>query len=128
MKKILLIIVLIICFGVSGCWEVSSGERVGIITKFSYKGVFWSTWEGEMMLGSSNSGSTWEFALDNKCHRGENLSELIKKIQMAADTGKRVKLIYKQEMVTAWWRSDNTHLIQNVIFLDDVKSIEKGKN
>ena len=29
----------------------SEGTRSGVVQKFSKKGMFWSTWEGEMNLG-----------------------------------------------------------------------------
>jgi hypothetical protein len=115
MKYLLVFVLLLVCVYVSGCWETSEGERVGVITKFSHKGAIWSTWEGEMMLGSSNSGSTWQFALDNSSYRNENVQELVRKIQHYAETGERVKLTYKEEMITAPWRSGDTHLIQDVV-------------
>lgn len=118
MKKLLVAAVLLLCCtGLSGCWEVSDGERAGTIVKFSHKGLIWPTWEGGIMLGSSNSGLTQTFSLDNNHRRGENLDLLVSKLKRAAETGERVKITYKQEFITAPWRSGDTYLVQDVVFV-----------
>lgn len=44
----------ILCW--DGCYEnYSTGERSGDIYKFSKKGFFWKSWEGEMYLGGYHS-------------------------------------------------------------------------
>lgn len=95
----------------SGCFEYSDGERVGTITKFSKKGWFCKTWEGEMYLGglkkktTSNGESTttsmvantWDFTVEDE--------RLVPAIQKAMAAGDPVTLHYKEEMVS-FCRSD----------------------
>lgn len=48
MKKNLIYLTLILLL--TGCWEVSNGEKVGTIVKFAKEGMFIKTWEGELIL------------------------------------------------------------------------------
>ncbi len=45
----------------------SEGERIGFVTKFSNKGRFWKSWEGELNLTQTgmNTSSTFQFSIDN---------------------------------------------------------------
>lgn len=45
--KISWVLIILVLF-ISGCLEYSDGQRVGIVTKFSQKGLIWKTWEGEL--------------------------------------------------------------------------------
>lgn len=103
----------------------SNGFRVGIVTKFSEKGVIWKTWEGEMNLGGTRTAETgrgrtnitlnlWEFSLDNQRMRGENLERLKSILLEAQDSGKSVKVQCTQEVFVAPWRADTTYVIQDV--------------
>ena len=107
-----IVLVLIIAFG--GCSsDYSSGERTGIVTKFSKKGIMYKTWEGELNMGgfknsTDDDGNTkvlanvFEFSLDNSTNRGENLQALVDSINKAMEMGKRVTLHYNQELHTDW--------------------------
>lgn len=68
----------------------SDGERIGVITKLSKKGVMNKTWEGTLQAsGNDVSGlNAFEFSTLN-----DNVAE---EISEAADGGKRVKLTYSQ--------------------------------
>ena len=68
----------------------SDGERIGVITKLSKKGVVNKTWEGTLQAsGNDVSGlNTFEFSTLN--------DKVAEEISEAADEGKRVKLIYSQ--------------------------------
>lgn len=105
----------------TGCWQVSEGERAGVVTKFSHKGAIWQSWEGELHYAGANGtivADSWEFALDNAAQRGENLQALVEKLTEAQRSGRRVKIVYKQEMATAPWRSGSPYLVQSVEFVD----------
>jgi hypothetical protein len=73
----------------------SDGERAGTISKLSYKGVAWKSWEGEMVLGGMvtdaeghASANIWKFTvLDTR---------LVPAIQAAASSGRRVTVQYVQ--------------------------------
>src|SRR5262245_59606988 len=82
---------LALCLLCGGCpwWSdttYSEGERVGVIVKFSHKGVIWKSWEGEMHLGGARAGgdgavpNLWHFSL----RRGEEGS-LVQKVTAAQD-------------------------------------------
>lgn len=111
MKKILCVVFMFICLSVlPGCYDVSEGERVGTITKFSNKGFFIRTWEGEMILGGSgasgNEYNTFSFSVDQP--------SLVEHIKESQRTGKVVTLVYHQEWVKAPWRSDSNYFIDSV--------------
>jgi hypothetical protein len=110
MKKLLLILICITF--ASGCIVKSEGERVGTISKFSEKGIFVSTWEGDAILGgvgaSGNSENTWKFTVEDSA-----VAERVKKFHK---TGKLVVLKYRQEMFVAPWRGDTHYFVEGVEF------------
>lgn len=73
MKKLLLITLSLLVF--TSCTNnYSTGNRVGIITKFSYKGLMWDSWEGDLKVspGIANGNSQmigqyedFNFSIDN---------------------------------------------------------------
>lgn len=79
----------------------SDGERTGVITKISKKGLIWKSWEGDMLVGGmakDDDGTmvpaTWHFSLSNT--PGGN--ELAAKISEKSAAGGKVTLHYNQ-----WW-------------------------
>lgn len=51
-----------LCVLTTGCYETSSGERYGTLTRFSKSGVMFKTYEGELILGAFGaSGSSNTF-------------------------------------------------------------------
>ena len=47
---------------------VSDGKRVGVLTKFSHKGLFIKSYEGELNMGglrNSKVANVWEFSCSN---------------------------------------------------------------
>lgn len=106
----------IACLLLAGCGDYSDGERVGIVQKFSTKGLFVKTWEGEMLLGglkkkttsttdseghahSSTSmiANTWDFTVEDPA--------LVAKVQKLIDEGHVIKARYRQEVITHPWRT-----------------------
>jgi len=110
MKRIKLILIALSVALLSSCSNYSAGERIGIITKFSYKGAIWETWEGELLQqglitrqtkeGQTSTANIFEFSLDKDAKRGQNNNALRDSIQKAFDTGLPVKLKYHQESFT----------------------------
>ena len=41
----------------SGCWHTGSGQKIGTIIKISKQGLFFKTWEVEIVKGGLNGGS-----------------------------------------------------------------------
>ena len=101
-------------------FEYSAGERVGIINKFSYKGVLWKTWEGEMVLGGLRTAdgvqaaNLWAFSLDRVRRRGENTEQLSKALNGYMRTGTRVRITYRHKPSPWPWRADTGYLVQSV--------------
>lgn len=113
---IISILASMIFLGTGGC-SVSDGFRVGTISKFTNKGIFNKSWEGELVMGGVvNKGglgmvaNLWRFSTLNK--------EMADKINQAASSGKRVKIIYKQTFFRNPFVRDTTYLVQSVEILD----------
>ena len=116
MKKILVVLMAVVMSGCipSGCGQnYSNGSRVGFVRKFSEKGIFWKSLEGEMMLVAPAgvmmaNVDTFTFSVDP-----QNV-ELIKKINDAMIKGLRVELKYHQYFIGAWWY-DSQYLIDDIV-------------
>lgn len=98
-------ILLAICVG--SCTQ-SDGSRVGTIVKFSKKGIFMKTWEGEMLLGDKGSMSAqhWEFSVDEKT--------IADQIEAAMDEQKLVKLTYEQKAVPRPTQGETLYFVTKV--------------
>jgi hypothetical protein len=113
MKKILL--VALMSLSVTGCWEVSNGEKVGVIVKCAHEGIFIKTFECELIRGGMNNGSgsfgkSFHFTAENKSD--------IPMLKQALDTQQEVKITYHIEMLSLA-RSEN-----NSTFLDSIEIIK----
>lgn len=75
---------------IGGC-SVSKGSRVGVISKLSYKGNLFKSWEGELMLGRGESSNTWEFSVRD--------DKIVDSLKDAMRSGSRVELEYTQRRV-----------------------------
>lgn len=123
------IVAAIVALGISlsGCVDYSEGTRAGLVNKFSKKGIVCKTWEGEMTVqggGFRNSTSTdsegrtntsvianvWEFSVGDE--------SLVREIQNAMDSGKRVKLTYSQKLWVPPCQADTTYFVKKVQVLD----------
>lgn len=100
MKKIICILALM----ASACMpNYSNGTRVGVITKFSNKGIVFKSWEGELLQQGI------KIVMDDK---GNNTSmanvfsfsvtdpSVVEKINNAMNSGKQVKVHYRQWFVS----------------------------
>lgn len=69
-------------------WSYSSGERAGLLQKFSKKGWVCKTWEGELMLTAMPGAipEKFEFTVRNDALAA----------QLATSTGKKIVLTYAQ--------------------------------
>lgn len=101
--------------------DYSDGSRVGNLYKYSYKGIFWKNYSGEMNLGGVASdangntiANTWDFSLDKDHKHGENVSQLNATLNKALDDGKRVRVYYHQEIIVAPWRASSDYLVYKV--------------
>ncbi|PLX28024.1 hypothetical protein C0583_02200 [Candidatus Parcubacteria bacterium] len=94
----------------SGGFCIGDGDRVGIVTKFSHKGIRWKTWEGQLILGGQGTvtTNTWDFSVD------KNNEVLIGYIQDALEKQEMVKLSYHQNLLLRPWLGSTTYFIQDV--------------
>lgn len=71
-------------------WSYSNGERAGYVQKFSHKGFFCKTWEGEMALVSMPGTVAEKFYFTV---RDDQVAQKIND-----SIGKRVSLVYDQHI------------------------------
>jgi hypothetical protein len=100
MRNVLVVLMLVFVSAMfSACGRgYSEGERFGVITKLSKKGVFWKTYEGELLMVVDNNVSS---AITPECFLFTILNEEISnKAQIAQQQGNRVGIKYTQWFVT----------------------------
>jgi len=111
-------ILFIIFAVVSSTEDYSEGERIGFITKFSHKGRFWKSWEGELNLTQTgmNTSSLFDFSLDND----NESAYVISMIDSAVNNGWKVKLTYHQTYFKNWFsnRGETDYFIKSIRILD----------
>lgn len=88
--------------------SMGDGDRVGIVTKLSHRGIVWTTWEGQMILGGQGTVTTnvWEFSIDDP--------NVLKEVQAAVDSQKTVKLTYHQNLLIRPWIGGTTYFVKTV--------------
>ena len=117
MKKLFLFA--LVAITMASCTEnYSNGERIGMITKFSKKGLVWSSWEGTLNTTQTgmNSAEPFEFSVDNDI----NNPKVIAILDSAATNGWKVKIKYHETMGKNWFgnRGGTNHFVNEVIILD----------
>ena len=84
----------------TGCGDFvySSGNRAGTVTKFSHKGFFCKTWEGELLMGGMKQ--TQEGNLQANVFQFSVVDpEIVKQVSVALENGQRVSLVYEQVLI-----------------------------
>jgi hypothetical protein len=120
MRKFLTILLILIIAAVGitwllGHWSFSDGQRAGTISKLSYKGYVFKTYEGELNEGgySGETGALtrkiWDFSV-------LEIDSVTKKLDMAMKTGERVTLKYEERVFTFPWNGDTKYFITDVEF------------
>lgn len=101
----------------SACsFHYSDGERSGVVTKFSKKGFFCKTWEGEMALGGfkSNGDGGDGGVVANLFHFTVLDEKLVPSVHEAMKSGNRVTLSYDQLILQPPCTADSSYLIKAV--------------
>lgn len=116
MKQITLAILAVAFFLGCGCAEhYSQGERVGLVTKISKKGLLFKSWEASAVIALP--GNLNGFAQPEKFDFTVDPSA-VAAVQDAAASGKRVKLIYRQ-----WGMAPATIDTRYIVYLiEDVEA------
>lgn len=114
------LLLLVLTLSSVACSEnYSNGERIGMVTRFSKKGIVWKSWEGNLNLtqtGMNSSGEPFDFSVDND---NENPNTLAM-IDSAANQGWKVKIIYHETYGKNWFqnRGETNHFVSKVEILD----------
>ncbi len=103
----------------TSCSEnLSNGERIGMVTQFSERGLFFKSWEGHLNITQTgmNSSTGFDFSVDND----KPIPLVIAMLDSAANQGWKVKLIYHQVVGFNWFnnRGDTDFFITEVQVLD----------
>lgn len=113
MKKALLVFVVFATLIGCACDRgYSDGDRTGVIYKFSHKGIWFKSWEGEMLLGGARQtdqgtvANVWEFTvLDNA---------LVSSVRAAQESGKPVQIHYIQWLNASPFEADTDYEVLSI--------------
>jgi hypothetical protein len=121
-KKFIVILIVSIIAILSGWfwWKFyftySEGNRSGLLQKFSHKGNFFKTYEGELVLNSLTPNGTITPYSSEKFYFSVADDSLGK--QMKNYEGKRVVIHYNQKNGVIPWRGDTEYIVDSVRVLD----------
>jgi hypothetical protein len=92
-------------------YTYSEGYRAGLLQKFSNKGTFFKTYEGEMILSSVSSTRDIAIASEKFLFTVIN-KDLIR--QFDTLQGENVIVHYKQKNSSVFWRGDSNYLVDSI--------------
>lgn len=112
MKKTLALA--LVCMALSGCWTTQQGQKTGTLVKVSKEGLFWGTYEGEMVRGGFDSGSgsngrEFHFTL------GQTRNQNVKRAISMMEKNKPITVVYHCEAFVAPWRGENKCFLDKVV-------------
>ena len=116
-KKVLrfLLFLILIIVGIFTYWKYfytySEGYRTGLLQKFSSKGTFFKTYEGEIILSSVSSNKEVALASEKFFFTMINKS-LVRKFDTLQ--GENVIVHYRQKNGTLFWRGDSQYLVDSI--------------
>ena len=99
----------------TGCWQTSVGEKRGVVVKVAKEGMFWGTYQGELIRGGLSdatgaNGRSFNFNI------GAFKSSLLVKLNEAMEKNKPISLRYHCEAWVMPWRGTHN------CFADGVKN------
>jgi hypothetical protein len=113
LKWILTLLIIFVCTFLywKYFYTYSEGYRAGLLQKFSNKGTFFKTYEGEMILSSVSSTANVTLASDKFFFSvpRKNLS-----IQFDTLQGRNVIVHYIQKNGAVFWRGDSEYLVDSI--------------
>lgn len=117
MKKTILLAILSSALLLSACApNYSEGSRVGVVTKLSYKGLIWKSWEGSLNQGGTRTeydGEGNSSIVPNAIDFNVSDPAVLAQIKEAAANGRPVELFYTQWFFHPFTIS-NSHVIVGV--------------
>jgi hypothetical protein len=136
MKRFTLILMAVVAIlSFTSCSEnYSNGERIGLVTKFSEKGFWWKSWEGDLTItqtGMNQANSDFMFAITPYNYK-KLCSKCKANLDSAAQYGWKVKIFYHQVFCKNWFsnRGETDYFVNRVEVLDrnPLKSVFGGNN
>jgi hypothetical protein len=117
-KKIFRNIVLILLLALAGFmyWKYfftySSGNRFGLLQKFSHKGNLFKTYEGEMILSSVQGNANVPIASEKFFFSVTNkrIADQLMNLQ-----GKHVTVHYMEKNGALTWRGDSKYIVDSIV-------------
>lgn len=108
---IILLLSLCVFFYFKYFYTYSEGYRAGLLQKFSNKGVFFKTYEGELILSSVASTSNVAIASEKFL-----FSVLKRDVSLKYDTlqGRNVIVHYIEKKGAVPWRGDSRYLVDSI--------------
>jgi len=119
MKKVLFLLIGATLLFASCSEQYSNGERIGVITRFSQKGLIFKSWEANLNItqtGMNTSGEPFCFSVDNNKEDVNTIALL----DSAANKGWKVKVIYHEctgKNITGS-RGETNYFIDKLVVLD----------
>lgn len=110
-----ILLLLALGFGIYFYWKYfytySSGNRFGLLQKFSHKGNLFKTYEGEMILSSVRGNSNVPLASEKFFFsvKDKNVANQLMNLQ-----GKYVTVSYKEKNGTLMWQGDTKYIVDSV--------------
>ncbi|MCE5346068.1 MAG: hypothetical protein LLG13_07255 [Bacteroidales bacterium] len=92
-------------------YTYSEGYRAGLLQKFSNKGVFFKTYEGELILSSVSTNKEVAIASE-KFHFTVTNKTLVR--QFDTLQGEMVIVHYREMNSPVFWRGDSPYLVDSV--------------
>jgi hypothetical protein len=108
-------IFLVLVFGVYFYWSYfytySSGNRFGLLQKFSHKGNLFKTYEGEMILSSIRGNNNVPLASEKFFFSVQRkaVAEQLMNLQ-----GSYITVHYKEKKGTLPWRGESTYIVDSI--------------
>ncbi len=111
----ILFLLLLLGFGIYFYWKYfftySSGNRYGLLQKFSHKGTLFKTYEGEMILSSVRGNYNVPLASEKFFFSvtDKNVANQLMNLQ-----GKYVTVHYQEKNGALAWRGDTNYIVDSV--------------
>lgn len=109
-------LLIVLGFGIYAYWKYfftySSGNRYGLLQKFSHKGNLFKTYEGEMILSSVRGNYNVPLASE------KFYFSVVNKIvanQLMTMQGRYITVHYKEKNGTLPWQGDTKYIVDSVL-------------
>lgn len=115
-RKFILASIIASAFAIGGC-TYSDGSRAGVITKFSHKGLFCKSWEGELVMGgfrAQGDAKGFNTSIPNVFQFSVTDPKIVPLVQAKLDTGERAVLHYNQVILLPFCWRRSAYIIKDV--------------